>query len=138
MIDSIIGVGLGEVLNVDRPGVVVALDGEDVDITDLVLNHLSDGLSVLGDLLCCVVPDVMGRVVANPGDEVCLQSVLIICNEVKHTLKSDLRDIAVVVTPLTSKSCAIDNHSRSIIPAANWEIALGWLTLLIFKVDMKI
>lgn len=84
VIDSVVLPGSRELLDVDWPGVMIALNGEDLNVLfcEGLFPHFGDSCGIKCDLLLCVVPGVMSRVVAHPGHEVCFKSALVLLNEV--------------------------------------------------------
>ena len=72
MVNTGIGVSLTEILLVNRPGVVVAMDRHDLDalILDSILDHVRDLLSIVCHLLGSVRPDVVRRVVTSPENQI--------------------------------------------------------------------
>jgi len=73
-------------LDVDRPGVMVSLDGVDRDVraVESSLNREGDVASGVADLRVVVGPHVVRGVVASPEEKIRLD---LISHKVKHVLK---------------------------------------------------
>jgi len=127
-------------LDVHRPGVVVTKRGVYFNCgvgSERFLQCHGDIVCVFGHFFVCVVPYIMCRVVANPGDEFCLEFILVIGDEVEHTLQSLMWDITIVFAPRTGLIATIAGSLfRPVVTAADWEVAFGWSTNLVLKVNV--
>lgn len=102
MVHFVVGVRLGEVLDVDGPGVMVSQSWIDFNTgaVEVVLDGLSDVDGIVCDFLVGVAPDVVCRIVADPSDELGLQRILVIPDELEHAVQHSVWNITVVVTPI--------------------------------------
>lgn len=105
------------------------------------LKHFCDGLSVLDDLLVCIVPDIVSRVVTSPCDEASLEFILILSNKVKHGLQGNFVIEAAIVAPF---ACILNSllvkypGFRAVISTADWEIAGCCSSLSVLEINMRI
>lgn len=138
MVDGVVDAWLGEVLDVDRPGVMVAFEWEpwDLAIRSYLPPHLSDSLSVVSDLFIGVVPDVVSRVIAGPGDEVGFEGVLILVDELKHGLQGPAGQVAEVVSPVACRArLGLGGWPGA---AAYWELANVGCPSLVLEVNVQV
>ena len=102
MIDRVSIVRLREILNIDRPSVMISKHGEHFDVgvrPKRIFESLSDISGILCDLFVTFSPNIVSRVVSSPSNKLGSELILIVSYEVKHSFEGTMRNIAVVVSP---------------------------------------
>lgn len=103
MVDLVVGSRFVEVLNIDWPSIMITLDrvNLNIGINKRVFDGLRNILCVLSNLFMRIVPDVVGRVVSGPCEEVNFEGVLIVSDVIEHILQGLMGNITFVISPLT-------------------------------------
>ena len=117
---------------------MVTLNRDDCDISVLygIFDHVGDQFTVVGDLLECIIPGVVGGVVAGPEYYIRLH---LFNDVIHHALKRLRRDIAqsIVRSPFSSSDIHV-TFSVTFSAAAQEAIAGCKCTDFVFEIKMHI
>ena len=137
MVNWIVDAWLSEVLDINRPSIVVALNRQDGDVCfrEVGLDLFGDSNRVSSDLLLSVIPDIMGGVVTRPYEHIWLD----LCpNIVKHALESYSWGVAEVAAPFSRRYVTWFGWISNICTAAKVAIAVGQRALSVVKVQVRV
>ena len=103
MVNLVVGSRFVEVLDIDWPSIMITLDRVNLNVgfDKRVFDSLGNILGVLSNLFMRIIPDIVGRVVSSPCEEVNFEGVLIVSDEIEHVLQGFVGNITFVISPLT-------------------------------------